>query len=281
MENGTTGRSGEELIVRAWLHGRTITTASGYRRDAVEMLAAIAKPLAAIELADLQRYADQLSRFAPATRRRKLAASRSLFRYAHDMGVIRENPAARLRLGSAPRLAVERILTSEQVNRLIGAEPDPRRRALVRLLYVCGLRASEAAGLRYRDTTSRPKGAAELAILGKGGKSRTVAVPAALWRDISALSSSPRPDAPVIANRDGGPLTRAAVHRIVKRAAKRIGLPAISAHWLRHAHVSHALDRGAPVHLVQKTVGHADLRTTTLYSHIRPGESSSAYLDEP
>jgi len=77
----------------------------------------------------------------------------------------------------------------------------------------------------------------------------------------------------------GGPLSRVQVHRIVKSAAKRAGLkPNISAHYLRHAHCSHALDRGAPVHVVQQTLGHASLTTTTRYSHARPGDSSARYL---
>ena len=74
-------------------------------------------------------------------------------------------------------------------------------------------------------------------------------------------------------------LDPSAVHRVVKAAAKRAGLPdAVSAHWLRHAHVSHALDRGAPAHLVQATVGHASLATTSRYAHARPNDSSSRYL---
>jgi integrase/recombinase XerD len=70
-----------------------------------------------------------------------------------------------------------------------------------------------------------------------------------------------------------------AVHLIVKAAAKRAKLPAaMSAHWLRHSHASHALDRGAPVHVVQSSLGHASLTTTTRYSHARPGDSSARYL---
>ncbi len=77
----------------------------------------------------------------------------------------------------------------------------------------------------------------------------------------------------------GGALDPSQAHRIVKRAAQRAGLSeAMSAHWLRHAHVSHALDRGAPVHLVQATVGHASLATTSRYAHARPSDSSSRYL---
>jgi integrase/recombinase XerD len=77
----------------------------------------------------------------------------------------------------------------------------------------------------------------------------------------------------------GGPLGCPQAHRILKAAAARAGLPeAVSMHWLRHAHVSHALDRGAPAHLVQATVGHASLTTTSRYAHARPNDSSARYL---
>ena len=77
----------------------------------------------------------------------------------------------------------------------------------------------------------------------------------------------------------GGHLDPAQTHRVVKAAAVRAGLPAaISAHWLRHAHASHALDRGAPIHLVQATLGHASVATTSRYLHARPSDSSSRYL---
>jgi integrase/recombinase XerD len=93
-----------------------------------------------------------------------------------------------------------------------------------------------------------------------------------------ALRGDRGPNDPVFASRRGGLQVRQ-VDRIVKAAARRAHLtPAVSAHWLRHAHVSHALDRGAPVHVVRATVGHASLETTTRYSHARPGDSSARYL---
>ena len=96
-----------------------------------------------------------------------------------------------------------------------------------------------------------------------------------------ALRGEAADDDPVFRSRQGGPLNRSQVHRIVKRAAKRAKLPpAISAHYRRHAHASHALDRGAPVHVVQATLGHASLTTTTRYTHVRPGDSSARYLTE-
>ena len=77
----------------------------------------------------------------------------------------------------------------------------------------------------------------------------------------------------------GGPLDASEVHRIVKAAAERAGLSAeVSAYWLHHAHASHSLDRGAPIHLVQQTLGHASVATTGRYLHARPTDSSARYL---
>ena len=88
------------------------------------------------------------------------------------------------------------------------------------------------------------------------------------------------PDAPVFRScKDGGPLDESAVHRVVKAAAERAGLSAeVSAHWLRHAHASHSLDRGAPIHLVHATLRHASVATTGRCLHARPADSSARYL---
>jgi integrase/recombinase XerD len=97
-----------------------------------------------------------------------------------------------------------------------------------------------------------------------------------MWNELITLTGR-EPDAPIFRSRNGETgLRQVMVHYIVKKAAARAGLSAaVSAHWLRHAHVSHALDRGAPAHLVQATVGHASLATTSTYAHARPNDSSS------
>ena len=116
-------------------------------------------------------------------------------------------------------------------------------------------------------------------MFGKGGKSRAVLLKRSIWTELVRLRAAD-PDAPLFRSRaGGGHLDPSQVHRIVKTAARRAGLSdAVSAHWLRHAHVSHALDHGAPAHLVQQTVGHASLVTTSRYAHARPSDSSSRYL---
>jgi len=133
--------------------------------------------------------------------------------------------------------------------------------------------------LRWRDLTEREQGG-QVTAFGKGGKTRAVVLPQSVWDEIAALRGEAGPDDAVFRSRKGGNcLAIAQVWLIVKTAAQRAGLgDAVSPHWLRHAHASHALDRGAPIHLVQSTLGHASVATTGRYTHARPGESSGRYL---
>jgi site-specific recombinase XerD len=105
-----------------------------------------------------------------------------------------------------------------------------------------------------------------------------VLLAAAAWRALQALGPGAPAD-PVFRSRAGGHLSPVQVWRIVRKAARDAGIPAdVSPHWLRHAHASHALGRQAPIHLVQQTLGHASLATTSKYAHARPGDSSGRYL---
>jgi len=122
--------------------------------------------------------------------------------------------------------------------------------------------------------------AGQVTVWGKGGKTRTVLLSQETWAELRALKGEAALDAPVFPSRKGkGHLDQSQVHRIVQAAAVRAGIEApVSPHWLRHAHASHALDRGAPIHLVQATLGHASVATTAKYLHARPEDSSARYL---
>jgi integrase/recombinase XerD len=277
------GLVGDDVLIRMWLHGRPANTAAAYRNDVTRFLAHAGKPLCAIGLADLAAWEESpaMAATAASSRGRRLKATKSLLAFGRRVGFLTLDVGAAFRVAKPAATAGERILTESQVNRLIGAEPDASARVLLRLLYTCGLRASEAAALCRRDLTARGKAGGEARILGKGSKLRTVGIPPGLWREIVNLGGA-RADAPVAPGRDGAAFDRRAVHRVVKRAARRAGLDvAVSAHWLRHSHASHALDHGAPVHVVQNNLGHASLATTTGYLHIRAGDSSAGYLPEP
>ena len=118
-----------------------------------------------------------------------------------------------------------------------------------------------------------------MTVFGKGGKTRTVLMPQSVWNAVQSLRNDAREIDPVFRSRKGGHLDESQVWRIVRKASKRAGIEKeVSCHWLRHAHASHALDRGAPIHLVQATLGHSSISTTGRYLHARPTDSSSSYL---
>jgi site-specific recombinase XerD len=264
-------------LVALWLHGRSPATQRAYGADLAAFRALVPSPLRQVSLGDLQAYQDSLAALAPTTQARRLSAIKSLLSFGQRTGFLSVNVGAAIRLPQAKQTLSERILDVDAVLQMLALELQPRNKALLRLLYLGGLRISELCALRGRDLAARDD-AGQVTLFGKGGKTRAVLLKASIWQELVALRSAD-PDAPVFRSRQGGALDPSQVHRIVKQAAQRAGLAkTVSAHWLRHAHVSHALDRGAPVHLVQATVGHASLTTTSRYAHARPGDSSSRYL---
>jgi len=266
-------------LVMLWLHDRSPRTQRAYRADVEAFFATVRLPLRRITLGDVQGYKDSLAPLATASQARKLSAVKSLLSFGHGLGYLAFNVGAPVRLPAVKQTLAERILSEDAVIHMLALERNPRNKALLRLLYLGGLRASEVCGLRVRDLQPNG-GSGQVTVFGKGAKTRVVLLKASMWQDLAVLRAGADPDAPVFRSREGGGyLDPSQLHRIVKAAAKRAGLSAaVSAHWLRHAHVSHALDRGAPAHLVQATVGHASLATTSRYAHARPNDSSSRYL---
>jgi integrase/recombinase XerD len=189
-----------------------------------------------------------------------------------DVGRALRLPAVRGRLA-------ERILPEADVHRILSLETNQRNRALLLLLYASGVRVSEACGLCWRDV--RPNGdGVQITVFGKGGKTRAIQLPATVAQVLWKLRGPADEDVPLFRSRkQGAALGPLAVLRIVRQAARRAGISAaVSPHWLRHAHASHALDRGAPIHLVQATLGHASITTTGRYLHARPTDSSGRFL---
>ena len=272
----------DDRLIALWLAGRPASTAAAYRFEVARFRAFVARPLAAVTVGDLHAYAASLGDLAPATQRRALSAVKSLLAYAVRLGYLPFDAGQVIHLRRGRDTTAERILSEPDVLRLLALETDPRNAALLYTLYATGGRVSEVCGLRWRDVATGTDGRLFLTLYGKGDKTRVVTLEgksraAVLLLQLRTPDASP--DAPVFAGRPGAPLSRAQAWRVVKVAAKRAGITASpSPHWMRHAHVSHALDRGAPAHLVQATVGHASLATTTGYSHLRPGESSARYL---
>ena len=266
-------------LVNLWLHGRSAHTQRAYRADIGRFLAFVATPLPTVTLSDLQAFADALAQqaLAPSSRVRTLAAVKSLLAFGQRTGYLPLNVGAALKLPPKKDRLAERILSETQVHRILALEPSKRNQALLRLLYAGGLRVSELAALRWRDLQPRDD-AGQVTIFVKGGKTRVVLLPVSVWHEVVGLGRGPA-EAPVFRSRRGGHLDPSAVERIVQKAAARAGIVGkVSPHWLRHAHATHALDRGCPIHLVQATLGHASVATTGRYLHAPPTDSSAKYL---
>uniref|UniRef100_UPI0026EF8478 tyrosine-type recombinase/integrase n=1 Tax=Acetomicrobium mobile TaxID=97477 RepID=UPI0026EF8478 len=172
----------------------------------------------------------------------------------------------------------ERILSETDVQRLIGMESKKRNKVLLNLIYIAGLRVSEACSLKWRDIQPAISGG-YITVFGKGDKTRTILIGKRMYEELLSLKGEGGQDDPVFVSQKYGPLSLSQAWRIVKAATKRAGInPGASPHWLRHAHASHALERGCPIHLVQATLGHASVATTGRYLHARPNDSSALYL---
>lgn len=265
-------------MVRLWLaRSSSPNTRRNYEREARQFMAAIGKPLGSVRMGDLQDYIAARPG-SSATKALTAAALKSLFAFAQEVGYLRFNIGAVVKVPPIKNTLAERIMAEADALLMIRQEPSLRNRVLLTVLYGGGLRISEVCGLRWRDLMARDE-AGQATVFGKGGKTRAVLLSASTWKVLMALRGEAPSDAPVFRSRKGGALDPSAVHRVVKAAAARAGLPSeVSAHWLRHAHASHSLDRGAPIHLVQATLGHASVATTGRYLHARPSESSARFL---
>lgn len=246
--------------------------------------------LRTITINDVQAFADYLEThpnqktqktLAASSRARRLAAVKSLLSYGCKIKYLQFNAADDTLLPKAKDRLAERILTELEVMTMQALTTNPRDLVLIQFIYYTGARVGEVSKLRWSDIRPNRDSRGQVSLFGKGEKSRTVLIPKKVY---SALRKLRKPDdnndSAVFKSRKGGqPLRSRHIWEIIATAAKRAGIQGnVSPHWLRHSHASHSLDRGAPIQLVQKTLGHADLHTTSRYAHAKPNDSSGLYL---
>ena len=274
----------DAAFIELWLGTKVSAhTHRAYRAEISRFRQATQKPLSRITLMDLESYARQLGQgsLKPASQNRALTAIKSLLSFAQETGYLPFNAGAAIKLLPNRDSLAQRILDEDTTARLIAAAPEGRDRVLLKLLYVSGVRVSEICALTWSDAQARQQGG-QITVFGKGGKTRTILLTPKAWQDLLSIQSLAQADDPIFpSRRGGGPLDASQVRRIVYAAAQKAGLEQkVSPHWMRHAHASHALDRNAPIHLVQATLGHASVSTTGRYLHARPTESSGFYLPD-
>ena len=269
--------------------GRAPKTVDAYRRDLKALAAWLDGPVAQVTTEQLERYLAELRAkgLSPATIARRVAAIRSFFRHQTLLGTRSDNPAAELELPRRRR-TLPRTLSPAEAERLVeaasGTSPRALRdRALVELLYGAGLRVSEAVGL---DKGSVDLDSRLVRFIGKGSKERVVPIGrqavTALRRYLSRgrpyLDKRHRPE--LFLNAKGGGLTRAGVFLILRRLAGTAGLEPerVHPHLLRHSFATHLLEGGADLRSVQEMLGHADLATTELYTHVSDRRRRELYF---
>jgi integrase/recombinase XerD len=277
--------------------GLSRNTLEAYRSDLLQFGAFLRRRGVGVldaEHADLSAFLAELAAggegrppVAPATLQRKAACLRSFYRHLRREAILQRDPTAELR---APRKSqrLPQVLTRDEVARLLAAPkgtdpPALRDRALLELMYACGLRASEAIGLDVRDLDLTID---VLRARGKGSKERMVPIGREAVAAVRAYLDRGRPafvglrDEPrLFVNRRGGGLTRQGLYKIVQRHARAVGLDdRMSPHTLRHTFATHLLAGGCDLRSLQEMLGHADIATTQIYTHLSAERLKDVYF---
>jgi len=269
---------------QVWLQdGLAPNSLASYRRDLTQWaawLSARGGTLAAAQRMDVEAWlAQQFRAKAKATSiARRLSSLRRFYALQLQQATIRSDPTAQVRAPKLPR-RLPKNLSEDRVEALL-ATPDVatvlglRDRAMLETLYATGLRVSELTGLKLAQVSLD---IGVVRVLGKGSKERLVPLgeEAISWikRYLETaripLAAKGRTDAMFVTSR-GGPLTRQAFWALLKRYAVKAGIPpaTLSPHVLRHAFATHLLNHGADLRVVQLLLGHADITTTTIYTHV-------------
>jgi integrase/recombinase XerD len=278
--------------------GLSRNTLEAYRSDlqqygqfldarALDPLAVTPPDLAAF-ITELATGREGRSAVAPATLQRKIACLRSFYRHLRRDQILEQDPTSELRAPRSPG-RLPKVLSRDEVQSLLaqprGSSPSAQRdRALLETMYACGLRASEAIGL---ELSALDLEAGILRTHGKGSKERIVPIGSKAIETLKTYLEQARPrlvglrDEPrVFVNHRGGGLSRQGLYKIVQRHARSAGLDhRMSPHTLRHTFATHLLAGGCDLRSLQEMLGHADIGTTQIYTHLSSDRLREVYFD--
>lgn len=264
----------DNQIVTLWVNqSASAHTRQQYQRVAAAFLSSVGKPLQAITLSDLQGWQASL---IGATNSKKLwvNAVKSLFSFLHKTGYIALNPAIMLKTEKHVETKHTKTLTEEQVMRLVTtAKLSARDEAIIRVLYSSAMRVSELCNLRWCDVIEQGNKAI-LVIRGKGSKTRESGISANAYHAMKAQ----RTDSEfVFTSNRNRQMDRTTINYLFTKLSVVVGRD-VSPHWLRHSHITHALQRGANPTDVMNQAGHSSLAVTTTYAHSEKFSSDSLVM---
>ena len=268
--------------------GASPLTVEAYGRDLAGWAAWLVKECSVVDpdevtRSHVERYSARLHTlgYAASSVERAVSAIKGLHRFLYADGLASSFPTADVRLPKKPDRLPEAI-TVEQAFDLLDQQFPPtcagcRDHTMLEVLYGCGLRVSELCGL---DLSEVYLDEGFLRVFGKGSKERLVPIVGSAARALADYLASGRPGlhgkagaldqdgAAVFLNARGGRITRQAVHRVVEPAGAAVGIAGLHPHTLRHAFATHMLAGGADLRVLQEILGHADISTTQIYTHV-------------
>lgn len=261
--------------------GLAVNTKEAYQRDLRLFRQNIGKALTEVTRQDILAYMGTLKHegYAAGTIARKLAALKSFYRFQMSEGVLTKDPAEVVEAGTKG-VYLPRVLSVVEVERLLAAPNEKtdegiRDKAMLELLYATGLRVSELVKLKTANVNLENN---YLLVFGKGGKERIVPMGEAAHRAVSIYLTKVRsqwqkqelkPAGMLFLVHAGHSMTRQRFWQIIKKYALEAGIhKKISPHTLRHSFATHLLDNGADLRTVQEMLGHADISTTQIYTHV-------------
>lgn len=274
--------------------GVSNNTVDAYTRDLLhfEKFLNSAEPQKSVTTAkreDIINYEKELYPFMKVSSiKRKVSAIKGLYKFLLREGDIDKNPAASVALPK-PEQKLPDVLSIDKICRLLDIMPDTtpaalRNKAIMEVLYGCGLRVSELCGLNIEDCAFSE---GILLVHGKGGKDRISPISGTASKVLLDYIENARPtfernakqaSSAVFLNNHGGRLSRQSVHTIVKESGEAIQVKDLHPHTLRHSYATHMLEGGADLRVIQDILGHADIGTTQIYTHVSNTHIKEEYL---
>ena len=267
--------------------GLSANTIDAYRRDLTDFLdfctSKGAEELNDIERTHINGYILKLhdEKYTPTSVMRKTASLRGFFKWLCANEICQKNPALTLEQPKIPK-KLPKVMTIDEINTILSQNLTKREKVILELLYGCGLRVSELVNLKINDIDISAK---YLQCTGKGSKERIVPIGSKALSAIKAyekerdfiLQKNRQTSKILLINEDGKNITRQDVYTFIHKQGEKIH-KSISPHTLRHSFATHLLENGADLRVVQELLGHSDVSTTQLYTHISKKRLKEVYF---
>ncbi len=263
--------------------GLSVNTIDAYRRDLYDFAGNIDSELNNIDRLDINSYIRILKEknYAPSSVIRKIASLRGFFKWIYSMGIIQKNPASTIEQPKVPQ-RLPKVITLKEIEEMLHSNLSPLESVIMELLYSCGLRVSELVNLKINDVDIKSK---YVRCFGKGSKERIIPIGNKAVQRIEAykpireniLKKFNLDTKRLFVSDTGRLINRQDVYNFIHKKGKDIHKN-ISPHTLRHSFATHLLENGADLRVVQELLGHSDVSTTQLYTHISKKRLKEVYF---